>query len=307
MERAISTPIFLINMAFPPIYNTREMANYARESFIWRWRSASRLPSPLPEDFHALCPRFSLSEAEGAAADFELPEILQATFYAMLLNGAVESRGMAKTMSTPRIRSPDKRLVEGTQGGTSSSSSSDHSSRSLSSEGASTSSSSPERPSAPSRSRLWQRSRNSQNPYSLGSAGCTRQRFPNSKVVPRLKRSALEKQYLLPAGYTFVILEVGATVNEPPTKCIAVYRAALNYDLRFPLHLVIVEILNKYELAPAWLCPHHGTTFAPSSQLASCAASLAPHRYLASCIPFRGHPRRLGTQGGIVSTIGRAS
>ena len=41
------------------------------------------------------------------------------------------------------------------------------------------------------------------------------------------------------------------TVNEPPAKCIAVYRAALDYGLRFPLHPVIKEILNKYELAPS--------------------------------------------------------
>ncbi|KAJ8426858.1 hypothetical protein Cgig2_006533 [Carnegiea gigantea] len=46
--------------------------------------------SSLPEDFHTLCPRFSLPEAEGAAADFELPEMVQATFYAMLLNEVVE-------------------------------------------------------------------------------------------------------------------------------------------------------------------------------------------------------------------------
>ncbi|KAJ8430921.1 hypothetical protein Cgig2_033549 [Carnegiea gigantea] len=77
-------------MTFPPIYNTRQMANYARETFIWRWRSALRLPRPLPEDFHVLCLRFSLAEAEGAAAEFELLEIVQATFYAMLLNEAVE-------------------------------------------------------------------------------------------------------------------------------------------------------------------------------------------------------------------------
>ncbi|KAJ8438046.1 hypothetical protein Cgig2_014175 [Carnegiea gigantea] len=54
------------------------------------WRRALCLPHPLPEDFHTLCPRFSLPEAEGAAADFELSEMVQATFYAMLLNEAVE-------------------------------------------------------------------------------------------------------------------------------------------------------------------------------------------------------------------------
>ena len=70
-----------------------------------------------------------------------------------------------------------------------------------------------------------------------------------------LKRLALKKQYLLPAGYTFMILEVDATVNEPPIKCIAAYRVALSYGLRFPLYPVIEEILNKYELAPVQVVP----------------------------------------------------
>ena len=68
--RATGTPASLANMAFPPIRNTREMANYVRETFIWRWRSASRLPRPFPKDFHVLRPLFSLSEAESAAAEF---------------------------------------------------------------------------------------------------------------------------------------------------------------------------------------------------------------------------------------------
>ena len=58
--------------------------------------------------------------------------------------------------------------------------------------------------------------------------------FPDRKVILTLKRSALEKQYFLPAGYTFVIPEANATVNEPPAKCIAICHAALNYGLRFP-------------------------------------------------------------------------
>ncbi|KAJ8429441.1 hypothetical protein Cgig2_021093 [Carnegiea gigantea] len=88
--KASSIPIFLVSMAFPPIYRTREMTNYMRESFIWHSRSALHLPRPLLEDFRVLCPRFSLFEAEGATADFELPEIVQVTFYAILLNEEVE-------------------------------------------------------------------------------------------------------------------------------------------------------------------------------------------------------------------------
>ncbi|KAJ8423208.1 hypothetical protein Cgig2_006761 [Carnegiea gigantea] len=40
--------------------------------------------------YHVLCPRFSLPKAEGVTTDFELLEMVQATFYAMLLNEAVE-------------------------------------------------------------------------------------------------------------------------------------------------------------------------------------------------------------------------
>jgi len=44
-------------------------------------------------------------------------------------------------------------------------------------------------------------------------------------------------------------------VNESPVKFIAVYRAALDYGLGFPLHPVIREILIKYELASALVVP----------------------------------------------------
>ena len=79
--------------------------------------------------------------------------------------------------------------------------------------------------------------------------------FPNPKDVPTLKRTILEKQYLLPATYTFIIPKADATVNEPSAKCFAVYHTALNYGLRFPLHPIIEDILNKYELAPTQVVP----------------------------------------------------
>ncbi|KAJ8436129.1 hypothetical protein Cgig2_001156 [Carnegiea gigantea] len=42
--------------------------------------------------------------------------------------------------------------------------------------------------------------------------------FPHPKVTPSLKRTTLEKKYLLPVGYSFVIPKADATVNEPPQK-----------------------------------------------------------------------------------------
>ncbi|KAJ8448736.1 hypothetical protein Cgig2_011357 [Carnegiea gigantea] len=60
--------------------------------------------SPFPEDFHVLCPRFSLVEAEGTAAEFEIPEIVQATFYAMLLSEAVEL-GVAHEYTAENMKS----------------------------------------------------------------------------------------------------------------------------------------------------------------------------------------------------------
>jgi len=70
-----------------------------------------------------------------------------------------------------------------------------------------------------------------------------------------LKRTTLEKKYLLSTGYIFVIPEADVNMNKLPTKCITVYRTTLSYGLRFPLYLVIEEILNKYELAPAQVVP----------------------------------------------------
>ena len=73
--------------------------------------------------------------------------------------------------------------------------------------------------------------------------------FPNPKVLRSLKRTTLQEKYFLPMGYEFVIPDTKTTVNKPPLGCIAIYRAALAYGLGFPLHKIILEILNKYELA----------------------------------------------------------
>ncbi|KAJ8430746.1 hypothetical protein Cgig2_009637 [Carnegiea gigantea] len=72
----------------------------------WIWLSASHPPRPLPEDFNVLCPYFSLAEAEdeAAAAESELPKIVQATFYAILLNEMLEL-GVVHEYTTERMRS----------------------------------------------------------------------------------------------------------------------------------------------------------------------------------------------------------
>ncbi|KAJ8424180.1 hypothetical protein Cgig2_015914 [Carnegiea gigantea] len=196
---------------------------------------------------------------------------------------------MAKTKSTPCIRLLDELLAEGTQGNPclappqsnpeaevastssrassgmgSSGSSTSPFSRSSSSERASTSSSSSKASLEPSKSVLKRKGRTPAvteivaeglefpgAPTCLDPQDGPGSHFPDPKVVTKLKRSALKTQYLLPAEYSFVIPEADATMNESPAKCIAVYRAALNYGLHFPLHPMITEILNKYELAPA--------------------------------------------------------
>ncbi|KAJ8436471.1 hypothetical protein Cgig2_000456 [Carnegiea gigantea] len=77
-------------MAFPPLHDSREMADFVKESSRWHWRSVTHPPRPLPDDYRDLCSRFTLSDAERAALDFELSEMVQATFYAMPLNDVIE-------------------------------------------------------------------------------------------------------------------------------------------------------------------------------------------------------------------------
>jgi len=60
---------------------------------------------------------------------------------------------------------------------------------------------------------------------------------------------------MLPVEYKFLIPYPDITVNKLSLKCIAIYRAAFSYSVRFPLHPVIMEILNKYELALAQIVP----------------------------------------------------
>ncbi|KAJ8420701.1 hypothetical protein Cgig2_012719 [Carnegiea gigantea] len=162
----------------------------------------------------------------------------------------VQERRMAKPQSTPRIRTPDELLAEGTTEGnlwptaevmptsTSSlrdgaltSSSSNEASTSSSLDGASTSSSSRGASSSLRRVVPRKRDRAQVEPvFEVVTGGTVFPRapvhsnredgsstyFPNPNVVPSLKRTALEKKRLLPAGYRCVILEADAIVNRPP-------------------------------------------------------------------------------------------
>ncbi|KAJ8428641.1 hypothetical protein Cgig2_017140 [Carnegiea gigantea] len=64
------------------------MAEYVVRHFAWDQRGAAFPPSPLPKDFQALYPSYELAVAKEAAEDYELPELPQVIFYAMLLNEA---------------------------------------------------------------------------------------------------------------------------------------------------------------------------------------------------------------------------
>ncbi|KAJ8424845.1 hypothetical protein Cgig2_030072 [Carnegiea gigantea] len=73
------------------------------ETFKWQLRRASRSFHPLPEDYQDLCLRFTLPIAKKATHDFDIPEIVQATFYAMVINNvvlSVVSRDMAGALKS---------------------------------------------------------------------------------------------------------------------------------------------------------------------------------------------------------------
>ncbi|KAJ8427687.1 hypothetical protein Cgig2_000408 [Carnegiea gigantea] len=62
-------------VVFPYYLNTKQAADYVRETFIWHLRGFVRPPQPLPEDYCILCPNFNLKEAEASFRDFHIPEL----------------------------------------------------------------------------------------------------------------------------------------------------------------------------------------------------------------------------------------
>ena len=57
-------------------------------NFEWDRRGISFPLLPLPNDFQALCLSYEVAVAEEAAQCFQLPELPQVMFYAMLLSEA---------------------------------------------------------------------------------------------------------------------------------------------------------------------------------------------------------------------------
>ncbi|KAJ8426088.1 LOW QUALITY PROTEIN: hypothetical protein Cgig2_006569 [Carnegiea gigantea] len=85
-----------LTMAFPLFQDAGEMADYVRETFQWHWRSAS-CPSSFTSGglLRAMPTLYSVQ-----VCDSELPEMVQVTFYTMLLNDAVELGIVSVFMAT---------------------------------------------------------------------------------------------------------------------------------------------------------------------------------------------------------------
>ncbi|KAJ8434783.1 hypothetical protein Cgig2_033733 [Carnegiea gigantea] len=167
---------------------------------------------------------------------------------------------MAKIQMTARLRSPDELLVKGTsEGNPRSSSGCNRSSIGVEVESTSTSSS----PKEKQRSRSGKASSGScgrgvslsWGPRTLGHPGWAEHSLPQPKSCELLKEVSPRGKVPPAAGYRFVLPEAYATVNKPPAKCIAMYWAAFTYGVRSPLHRVIMDILNKYDLTSVQIVP----------------------------------------------------
>ncbi|KAJ8442135.1 hypothetical protein Cgig2_011325 [Carnegiea gigantea] len=79
-----------------------------KKASVWDRRGEAFPPLPFPKDFQSLCPNSDLATAKQAAAYYELSELPQAIFYAMLLNEAEE----LGVLHGPRLRSLEVALTE---------------------------------------------------------------------------------------------------------------------------------------------------------------------------------------------------
>ena len=66
---------------------------------------AARPARLLPEDYCDLHPHFLLHDAEDAICNFQIPELVHAIFYALVVNKALElgilSQGLAEELKSP--------------------------------------------------------------------------------------------------------------------------------------------------------------------------------------------------------------
>ncbi|KAJ8436128.1 hypothetical protein Cgig2_001155 [Carnegiea gigantea] len=75
----------------PNFTSTKQANEYVQDTFRWHLRQSSALrPNLLPEDYHGLYSGFDLGVATQYAHDSSIPEIVQAIFYAMVLNDTAE-------------------------------------------------------------------------------------------------------------------------------------------------------------------------------------------------------------------------
>ncbi|KAJ8434513.1 LOW QUALITY PROTEIN: hypothetical protein Cgig2_030136 [Carnegiea gigantea] len=92
-------------MVFPYYLSTEEMALHVLETFDWHLRRAARPPRPLLGDYRELCSDFIPFDAEEAACDFRIPEMV--IFSAMVVNDALEldvlSRDLADDLKSALI------------------------------------------------------------------------------------------------------------------------------------------------------------------------------------------------------------
>jgi len=76
---------------FPNFASTEQAAEYIRDNLHWTLRESSA-PNlgPLPLDYDGLCPRFDLGVVARYAHESNIPEMMQAIFYAMVVHDAAE-------------------------------------------------------------------------------------------------------------------------------------------------------------------------------------------------------------------------
>ncbi|KAJ8441292.1 hypothetical protein Cgig2_013399 [Carnegiea gigantea] len=77
-------------MGFPRSLTMDEMTLYVLGNFEWYRKKVVFPPRPLPSDYEELCTDFVLAEAEEYAWDYEIPELPQVVFLAMLLNDTMK-------------------------------------------------------------------------------------------------------------------------------------------------------------------------------------------------------------------------